>query len=93
MLITFCPRLNELTFAHIHFQNQNQIQNSKIRDDTQGEFLTSLQPFYSSVEPRSPISTALKLAHVPSEQRVFLELDLGVGKLSEVGGTCSDLNM
>eukprot|EP00434_Breviolum_minutum_P039182 symbB.v1.2.034784.t1/scaffold4552.1/size38125/4 len=32
----------------------------------------------------SPISTALKLAHVPSEQRVFLELDLGVGKLSEV---------
>lgn len=38
------------------------------------------------MEPRSPISTALKLAHVPSEQRVFLELDLGVGKLSEVGG-------
>lgn len=55
--------------------------------------MTSLQPFYSSVEPRSPISTALKLAHVPSEQRVFLELDLGVGKLSEVGGTCSNLNM
>lgn len=31
------------------------------------------------------MSTSLKLAHVPREQRVFLELDLGVGKMSEAG--------
>mmetsp|Transcript_27081 Transcript_27081/g.64442 ORF Transcript_27081/g.64442 Transcript_27081/m.64442 type:complete len:758 (-) Transcript_27081:8-2281(-) len=31
-----------------------------------------------------PTGTNLKLAHVPSEGRVFLELDLGAGKLSEV---------
>lgn len=30
------------------------------------------------------MSTCLKLAHVPREQKVFLELDLGVGKLTQV---------
>lgn len=39
----------------------------------------------------SPMSTSLKLAHVPREQRVFLELDLGVGKMSEVQLTSSQV--